>query len=203
MHVSLTDALACPDCGPEWGLILIARRTENRRLLDGNFGCAHCRKQWVLKNGFADFGAKDPGAAEATDASPEAALVLAAGMGVTEGPANLMLIGTGAANAPLLQAMIANIEVIGIAGGLAALEEADGFSRLAAGENLPFRNACVQAVALTDEASQKYIEQAARITRGRLVVLTGDDAAGERMEASGLRIMLRNEHVTVAQRAAT
>ncbi|HUP87889.1 MAG TPA: hypothetical protein VM100_00915 [Longimicrobiales bacterium] len=202
MHVTLTDALACPDCGPDWGLILIARRTANRRLLDGHFGCANCRKQWELRNGFVDFGAMDSDDADTVSPSQDATLVIAAGMGVTEGPATVMLIGAGAVNASLLQSMIGNIEVIGVSKGLAMQEEVEGISRLAAGENLPFRNACVRAIALTDEASLKNLEQAARITRARLVALSGSDAVRQRMEASGLHIVLHDKHVTVAQRAA-
>ena len=38
MHILLTDLLFCPRCGPQHGLILLANRLEERRVLDGWLG---------------------------------------------------------------------------------------------------------------------------------------------------------------------
>lgn len=90
MHILLTDVLTCPNCGPEFGLILLADRVENRRVLEGTLGCANCRERYGIVEGFADLrpsdahlgagsDSKDPGkveradAADATDAAVGAA----------------------------------------------------------------------------------------------------------------------------------
>lgn len=54
MHILLTDVLTCPNCGPEFGLILLADRVENRRVLEGTLGCANCRERYGIDEGFAD-----------------------------------------------------------------------------------------------------------------------------------------------------
>jgi len=77
MHITVTDRLACPACGPEAGLVLLADRLENRRVLEGWLGCASCRRRYVVRGGFADL--REP----AGDAMREATAPVASG---AEGP---------------------------------------------------------------------------------------------------------------------
>lgn len=204
MHVTLTDILTCPRCGPQWGLILIAKRTENRRVLDGHFGCPNCRQQWTLKDGYADLVEGEAEGGQLGASSQQAALTIAAGLGVTEGPGMIMVIGSGAANAQALRALVEGVEVVAVSTALAATPEEEGISRVGAGERLPFREACARGVALTDAGSLRFIEQAARIVmpRARVMALSGDAEVAERMRASGLQVILADARVTVAQRAA-
>lgn len=68
MHILLTDVLTCPSCGPEFGLILLAERVENRRVLEGTLGCANCRERYGIVEGFADLRPSDAHLGAAPDA---------------------------------------------------------------------------------------------------------------------------------------
>ena len=46
MHILLTDVVTCPRCGPEFGLILLADRFEERRVMQGRLGCPNCREEY-------------------------------------------------------------------------------------------------------------------------------------------------------------
>jgi uncharacterized protein YbaR (Trm112 family) len=54
MHILLTDRLACPRCGPEFGLVLLAHEVRDRRVLEGDLGCPNCREVYPVREGFAD-----------------------------------------------------------------------------------------------------------------------------------------------------
>ena len=54
MHILVTDRLACSRCGPAFGLVLLADRLENRRVLSGHLGCANCRERYPIIEGFGD-----------------------------------------------------------------------------------------------------------------------------------------------------
>ena len=54
MHILLTDRLACPRCGPEFGLVLLAHEVRDRRVLEGDLGCPNCREAYPVREGFAD-----------------------------------------------------------------------------------------------------------------------------------------------------
>ena len=54
MHLLLTDRLTCPRCGPEFGLVLLADRLEDRRVLEGALGCPNCRDRYPVRDGFGD-----------------------------------------------------------------------------------------------------------------------------------------------------
>ena len=51
MHILLTDALTCPRCGPEHGLILLADAIEERRVVSGKLGCPNCRTTFPIAGG--------------------------------------------------------------------------------------------------------------------------------------------------------
>jgi uncharacterized protein YbaR (Trm112 family) len=54
MHILLTDVLACPRCGPEFGLIVLADVIEERRVRNGRLGCPNCRNSYEVADGVAD-----------------------------------------------------------------------------------------------------------------------------------------------------
>ena len=97
MHILLTDRLICPRCGPGFGLILIADRLENRRVIEGSLGCPNCRDRFPVEGGFGDLR---PPPRSTRDDAPELepppsppALEVAALLGLTDGPGNVALIG--------------------------------------------------------------------------------------------------------------
>lgn len=68
MHLLVTDRLSCPRCGPEFGLVLLAEKLEDRRVLEGALGCANCRERYPVTGGFGDFRPPPRQALEAEDA---------------------------------------------------------------------------------------------------------------------------------------
>lgn len=54
MNVLLTDHMVCPRCGPPFSLLLVAREVVDRRVRQGEFGCANCRNSFPMEDGFAD-----------------------------------------------------------------------------------------------------------------------------------------------------
>jgi uncharacterized protein YbaR (Trm112 family) len=61
VNLLLTDRLACPRCGPGFGLILLADRLEQRRVHQGTLGCPNCRDSFTVRGGFADLRAPPRG----------------------------------------------------------------------------------------------------------------------------------------------
>jgi len=209
LHILLTDALTCPRCGPEWPLILVAERTENRRIQTGTLGCANCHTHFRVENGFADLRLETEAKTETeTETEPrpsdEEAVRTAALLGVTEGPGLVLVEGKGAVNAAAIAQLVPGLEVIAAWPPMASQPETEGVTRVAIGTVLPFRNASMRGVALTGIGSEALIADAARVVapRGRVVVLNGDASVAEKLEGAGLRVLARDERATVAARTA-
>ena len=208
MHVLLTDVLICPRCGPQWPLILLAERTESRRIQAGTLGCANCHTHFRVDDGFADLRleAETETGAEAEaghHASDEEAMRTAALLGITEGPGLVLVAGPGAVNAAAIAHLVPGLEVIAAWPPMASQPEAEGVTRLAVGAVLPFRNASLRGVALTG-GSDAEIAEAARVVaaRGRVVVFNVAASIAEKLEGAGLRVLARDERATVAARTA-
>ena len=201
MHILLTDILTCPRCGPEFGLILLADRVEERRVQTGVLGCSNCREKYAIRNGVVDFGAAPEPFAEAADGSPIERI--AALLGVTHGPAFVMLAGPAAAGAAAVAAMLADVEVVTL-GAPTEAEEPAGVNRLlAAGPRLPLASMKVHGVALTGAAADALLEEGARAVSvlGRLVLEPAPADAAERLTRAGLRIAAQQDATVVAVRS--
>ncbi|HEX2166820.1 MAG TPA: Trm112 family protein, partial [Longimicrobiales bacterium] len=188
MHILLTDILTCPRCGPAFGLILLADRAEERRVLEGVLGCSNCREKYPVRDGVVDFGVTPEAVAPADD--PVAAERLAAIMGVAEGPAFLLLVGPATGHAAAIAGMIAEVEVLTI-GALANGDERPGINRIYAGApQLPIASGKVAAVALTGDGVGALLDEAARVVSplGRLVLDPVPADAAERLKRHGMRI---------------
>ena len=204
MHILLTDLLTCPRCGPVFGLILLADRIADRRVLDGLLGCANCREKYPIAAGFAELGvgigtrsADESATAAATDP-----IRLAALLGVTEGPGFVVLIGGPAAHAGALADMIPAIEVIAAVDDAHGWTERAGVSRLGVGERLPFANGKVRGVALAGDGGAALLEESARILAplARLVFVEAAADAAERVRALGLTVLAQQGDTLVAVR---
>ncbi len=205
MYVVLSDVLTCPRCGPEWGLLLLPARTENRRVLEGVLSCPNCRERFRIEGGFADL--RFPLQAEMSAQPPlpsssEAAWRMAAALGVTEGPAIILVIGSGAAQAPELVKIVPQLEVIAADTSLATLPEMAGVTRIAVKGQLPLRSGSMRGVALTDAAALDYIEEAARVLapRARVLVQSLEHDALARLERAGLQILAKDDTSAVSLR---
>ena len=176
MHILLTDRLICPRCGPGFGLILIADRLENRRVIDGSLGCPNCRDRFPVEGGFGDLrppprSTRDDAPKIEPPASPSA-MEVAALLGLTDGPGNVALIGDLAGHATALAGLVPGVEFVGIAPGLRGWEEGEGVSRLSAGASLPFSDGSLRGVGLYSEGDPRMAGELARVVArdGRIAV---------------------------------
>ncbi len=206
MHLVLTDVLTCPRCGPRFGLILLADRVIERRVLEGALGCANCRERYPIRGGFADL--RPPPAPSLSEVvapvaeGGEAAVRLGALLGLREGKGFWLLAGEGTRHAPAVAALVEGVEVVATDAALAGWPEEAGVSRIAAGGELPFHDRSLPGVALTGGAADTLLEEGARVLGplGRLV-LTGAPADAERrLGAVGLGVLAREGETVVAGR---
>lgn len=206
MHILLTDVLTCPRCGPDFGLILLADKIENRRVLEGWLGCANCRERFRVEHGFADlrFGALESHVHGSESSVAADAIKITALLGVTEGPGLVLVTGPGAAHAGVIADLIPGLEMIAAWAPLAAEPERAGVSRLASAHMLPIRSASMRGVALTAPPAAAEIAEAARVVaaRARVVVASGAADVAEQLTQHGLRVLARDESTIVAERVS-
>lgn len=207
MHILLTDVLACPRCGPGHGLVVLADRIDERRVLDGLLGCSNCRERYAIRQGFVDLRPPGspplPAASEPPAERPETeAVKLAALLGLEEGRGLALLAGDVAPLAPGLARLIDGLEVIVVDAGAHGWPERAGVSRLAAGPGLPLHDRSLRGVALGRDVAPALLDEAARVVApaGRLVVEHAPEDAAPRLEAAGLHVLLSESGVLVAAR---
>lgn len=214
MHILLTDALTCPRCGPDFGLILLADRIRERRVVEGHLGCANCRSRYPIRDRVADLrlggsasadSAEPPVSADAGATEGEAAVRLAALMGLAGASGLALIAGPGARHAPAVSALVPELEVIAVSETADAVDagtEADAkVSRvLASGASLPFRGG-LRAAARTDGADDARLREGLRVLApgARLVVDPAPADAAGRLRGLGAEVLLDEEDVAVAR----
>jgi len=220
VHILLTDRLICPRCGPGFGLILIADRLENRRVIDGSLGCPNCRDRFPVEGGFGDLrppprSTRDDAPDIEPPASPSA-MEVAALLGLTDGPGFVALIGDLAGHATVLTGLVPGVEFIGIAPGLRGWEEGEGVSRLSAGASLPFGDGSLRGVGLYAEGEPRLAGQAsmagepsmagelARVVArdGRIAVWGAVQEWEKALRSEGLGVLASDETAVVVGRMA-
>ncbi len=218
MNVALTDILVCPRCGPPHGLVLLADRVEDRRVLAGVLGCPNCGERYPVKAGLADLRpsgerspvaaapAVAPGEASAGASAAGAATRLAALMGLAGagavGRAVALVLGPAAVLAPALAAVAGDVEVVAADLAVAGWPEAPDVSRLLVAGRLPFFDRSVRGVTLSGEAGGTLLEEGLRVLHplGRLV-LEGAGPVEEsraRVEQAGGRVLAAEGATVVA-----
>lgn len=209
MHILLTDVLTCPRCGPDFGLVLLAREIRDRRVLEGVLGCANCREEYPVTEGFADLrfppGNAHPGSADSPTAGGEKAFEpvrLAALLGVTEGPALLLIQGPASRSAEGVAELLDDVEIAAVASGGASRGEARGVSRMAAGSRLPFRSEVLRGAFLSGEVRIGDVEEAARVVApgARVAVAPAPGGIRDSLEAAGLDILVEEDEAVVAEK---
>jgi len=210
MHILLTDILTCPRCGPEFGLILLADRIEDRRVIDGRLGCANCREQYPVRAGTVDLrlpGFVAAGAPPAEGDAQEAAVRLAALLGLAEAQGTVLVAGPGAARAGEISTLVPGVRVValtgdepGDAGGDPAVTPMVG-----ATAPLPFRGGKLRGVAFTAGADGAALREALRVLApgARLVVEGAAAGTAEALKELGAQVMLDQEGVVVARAVGT
>lgn len=207
MHILLTDVLTCPRCGPEFGLILVADRIGDRRVVEGRLGCANCREQYPVRGGAVDL--RLPGAAPAAGPSPgvvgdaqEVAVRLAALLGLADAQGTVLVAGPGAALAGDVAALVPELEVVAL-----APEPGDGAARpgvtpmAGATAPLPFRAGKLRGVAFTGGADEAALAEGLRVLQpgARLVVENAAPGTGEALARLGAQVILEQEGTVVAR----
>ena len=207
MHILLTDALTCPRCGPGFGLILLADVLDERRVVRGHLGCPNCRSQYPIRDRVADLRSGEvdasPSVGSAGDVSEshDAAMRLAALMGLAGASGLAVIAGPGARHAAAVSALVPELEVIAVTESAGDGGAEPGVSRvLASGAGLPFRGG-MRAVALTGGADDARLREGLRVLApgGRLVVDPAPADAAERLRAMGAEVLLAEEGVAVAR----
>ena len=202
MHLLLTDLLSCPKCGPESGLILLAERVEARRVYSGKLGCPACHSQYEVRGGVADLKVED-----ASNPPRDVAIEvdkLAALLGVSEGPAMLLLVGVHEAEAEALADMLQEVEVLVAHDDVKPGVERMGVSRLRVGTMMPLHDRAMRGVAISDGSTLSVVMEAARVCgiAARLVVQDASNEVRAWLGANGLRILAEQGQILVAVRHA-
>jgi uncharacterized protein YbaR (Trm112 family) len=210
MHLLLTDRLACPRCGPEFGLILLADRMQDRRVVEGSLGCPNCRDTFPVTGGFGDLrapprrgspdgwaGSPDPRPDDSADAERVMAL-----LGITQGPGTLALVGEPARHAAILAAAIDGIHVVAVDPDLRAWPDAAGVSRLMAAPGLPLFSRSLRGAAVDGRLGADWMRDAARTVArlGRVVVTRAGEGAGRTLQDEGLQLLAEEGGTVVAAR---
>ena len=214
MHLLLTDRLICPRCGPGFGLILLADRLENRRVIEGSLGCPNCRDRFPIEEGFGDL--RPPPRSTGGDAphielpaSPPA-IEVAALLGLSDGSGSVALIGDMAGHATELSALVQGVEFIGIAPGLRGWEEREGVSRITAGIALPFSSGSLRGVGLFADGDASMAGGASMAgelsrvvaTAGRIAVWGEVEEWERALTSEGLEVLASEESALVVTRTA-
>ena len=203
MFILLTDVLRCPRCGPEFGLVALADRVEERRVVEGRLGCSNCREQFPVRGGVADLRT---GPVEApTPSAPsadrqEAAVRIAALLGLAQPGGTVLVAGPGALLAPDLAPLAAGTEFVALlpapAGGAG-----EGVTRMAVGPRLPFADRSVRAMALTGGADDVALAEALRVVApgGRVMVEGAGPEVAAAFVAAGAEVLLEQDGVVLAR----
>lgn len=235
MNVGLTDHLVCPRCGPPFGLILLARDVRDRRVRQGEFGCANCRDRFPVEGGFGDLRppprgpgrggelageeggegvagvAGEPGdagrepvgrgapAGDRDSGAADAALRLAAALGVTRGPGLIVVPDSCRAEAGRLARMVSGIEVVVVGWGGRGLVAVEGVSGFVTGPRLPLRDGVVRGVVAVGGAGEGWWGECLRVLMpgGRIVITGASAAARAWMTGSGLATLIDEDDTLV------
>jgi len=199
MHLLLTDHLICPRCENESGLILLSERMVDRRVETGAVGCPQCRTQYPIRDGIVDLrtGATPP-PSEMIALDAEGAHRLAALIGVTEGPAFVLVVGLSTESAAQLAAVVPGVEIVSAGADDGA--SVPGVSRLLFDGRIPIRTAGMNGVAVTVAAEPELHADASRVLDplGRLVLTAADELAVETLTAAGMRVVAQEGNTAVA-----
>lgn len=204
MHIQLTDILACPVCGPPFGLIVRSDRMRDRHIVEGALACPNCERKFPVLGGVALLDPADERiggdtAAAADDADPAAAIRIAALLGLTEARGWVLLAGPAAATADAVRGLADNIEVVAD-----ARYAPDGSgNRIALGDRLPFYDAKLHGIWLSGDSADRWLEEAARTLHpiGRLVTEPAPADYTTRIEAAGMKIIAEQDRTVLAVRS--
>lgn len=219
MELLLTDRLACPRCGPEFGLILRADRMVDRRVSAGVIGCPNCRDSFSVDGGVVDLRPPprgplpDEAAPSVTPASPNYTpdRVMAL-LGIQRGPGTVALIGAAAAVAETLAAAVDELQVAALGVDVRPVVvgrdgrpsgDTPGVSRLVVGNTLPFFSRMLRGVVLDGRLDAVLVGEAARVVGpgSRVIVVDAVAGTGGVLEEAGCTVLAEEAGTIVAARS--
>jgi len=207
MQLLLTDRLACPRCGPDFGLILLADKLVERRVHDGVLGCPNCRDSFAIRDGFADLRAPPRGelaaglvgeeGGEIEDASRAIAL-----LGLVGGGGTVALVGESARKGAAVARALTDLQIVAIDADLRSWSDVPGVSRLVAAPGLPFFSGMLRGVVVDGRLGTDLIQEACRVVapRSRVLVERAPEGTDRILEDSGLTVLAREPETVVAAR---
>jgi uncharacterized protein YbaR (Trm112 family) len=212
MHILLTDVVTCPRCGPEFGLIVLADRIEDRRVLQGRLGCPNCREEYPIDRGVGDLRwppaglraeverTADSEGADVPPPDPERPYRLAALLGVT-GPSGPVVVAANQSSVVSeVQRHLPDAGVVGMSPEALPGAEGAGAGWVLAGPSLPFRSRSLGGVVLAVRDPLPLIDDALRcLGRGaRIVIDPAPPGTAEALLQEGADLLLEQEQVAVA-----
>jgi uncharacterized protein YbaR (Trm112 family) len=206
MHLGLTDRLFCPRCGPDFGLILLANRIQDRRVLEGELGCSNCRGTYPVREGYADLRISPRSPPEyaspendTASAESEDIVRLGALLGIAQGPGTLLVKGPAQVHAQRLAELIGGVEIVVIGTELMEMRESDSVSRVIARPRIPFFSDTFRGILLSGKIDDGDLAEAARSAApsARVVVLDAPQGSAQDAEALGLKVLLKEDGVLV------
>lgn len=222
MFIELAEVLDCPDCRVSAGLVAFVDRAASRRVIEGRLGCPLCEIEVPIRRGTMRFDlsaaegpAPSPLSRDAGEGDPEAAVRLAALMGVTDPAGGVVLLGPGlTAHAPAVARLGDRLEVLAwwsapgdpsTAPASLPLEElAAGVDPLcgAAPDRWPVRSGALHGIALAEDLAALLPEITRCVRPGaRLVVENPTRADLAALAGSGFAQVASDPAVWVGERA--
>jgi uncharacterized protein YbaR (Trm112 family) len=204
VFILLTDVLTCPRCGPEMGLVVMADRIEDRRVREGRLGCPNCRAHYPVRGGVADLrlsgAAAAPVEADAAEDADEAAVRIAALLGLAGAAGLVLLAGYPWRLAAAVSSLVPDVEVVAL-GAAAAGAAPAGVSPVLAAGPLPFRTGAFRGVAVRGGTDAARLAEALRVAApgSRLVVENAPAGTASAFAAAGAELLLDQEDVVVAR----
>lgn len=156
------DHLVCPRCGPPFGLILLADEVRDRNVVEGTLGCPNCRDRYPVSDGFADLrSAPRKPLAPAAQSHAPAPMEIAAALGVTSGPAILVLVGSATRSSVGVADLVPESQIVSVGPPLG--KGADRVTQLVARPRLPFHDQAIRGLALDEADVSTWGGEAARV----------------------------------------
>jgi hypothetical protein len=170
-------------------------------VLAGQLGCPNCRETYPVVAGTADFAKTAAGAADpAEDAD---ATTLAALLGITEGPAMALMLGSFDAAAAAIAGMIPDLELVVARSEIATPRDVPGVSTLRIADRIPLYDRTMRGVVVARSALHLLAEAARVCAPAARVIVRGAHAeVRAALPALGLQPLSDSADTLVAVRHA-